>query len=215
MNETDTHTLPEVILLATGNVKKLGEIQQVFAETGLQRVKLLVLADLPEDIPEPVEDGETFAENAEIKAKAYARATGRWCLADDSGLVVDALGGEPGIHSARYSGVEGSRSERDRANNEKLLLSLSACGAEGEKRSARFVCCMCLVDERGNVVHRTRGEMEGVIGDSPRGSNGFGYDPLLILPEGMTVAELEAEEKNRRSHRGQATRAMAAFLASL
>jgi XTP/dITP diphosphohydrolase len=140
------------------------------------------------------------------------------CLADDSGLEVDALGGAPGIHSARYAGVGAgvgtSRAERDDANNRKLLEALR--DVPPERRTARFVCAMCLADRDGTVLAETRGEFEGVITDHPRGANGFGYDPLLYLPDrNCTSAELPPHEKNARSHRGQAARQLADHLAKL
>lgn len=172
---------------------------------------VITLDDVGEPPAEPMEDALTFAGNARIKALAYARATGIRCLAEDSGLEVDALGGAPGVHSARYSGAEGNRAERDAANNEKLLRELS--GIPRTERTARFVCALCLADPDGTIVAETRGTYEGIIADAPRGSNGFGYDPLLWLPDaGRTSAELSPDEKNARSHRGAAVRQMAALL---
>ena len=171
-------------------------------------------SDVDPGIPEPVEDGETFEQNARIKAIAYARATGRMCLADDSGLEVDALGGAPGVFSARYAGRGETRAERDRANNEKLLKELE--GVPDDQRSARFVCAMCLADAGGSVLAETRGEFEGQIAHVPRGTYGFGYDPLLYLPDAdCTSAELPPEKKNARSHRGHAARRMCARLREL
>jgi len=160
--------------------------------------------------PEPGEGAATFEGNARIKAVEYARATGMRCLADDSGLEVDALDGAPGVRSARYAGVGSSRADRDAANNEKLLQTLE--DVPDADRAARFVCCMCLADPDGAIIAETRGTFDGVIGRNGRGSNGFGYDPLLVLPEGVTSAELPPGEKNRRSHRAEATRAMVAVL---
>jgi XTP/dITP diphosphohydrolase len=165
-------------------------------------------------VPEPVEDGATFEANARIKALYYAKAAGSRCLAEDSGLEVDALGGRPGVHSARYAGTSGPRDERDRANNEKLLGELA--GVASEERAARFVCCMCLADEHGAILAETRGTFEGVIAETPRGDNGFGYDPLLWVPDaGGTSAELSPQEKNARSHRGAAARLMAERISAL
>lgn len=198
------------LLFATSNPHKLDEVRAVLRPVGIDVIGLDQLDDLP---PEPVEDAETFAGNARIKAVAYANATGRPCLADDSGLEVDALNGAPGVISARYAGADGPRAERDAANNAKLLAELDGVPPDG--RTARFVCCMCLVDAGGNVLAETRGTFDGRIGHEPRGESGFGYDPLLELPElGRTVAELSAGEKNERSHRGQAARAMAAEIES-
>lgn len=162
--------------------------------------------------PEPVEDADTFEGNARLKAIGYAHATGRRCLADDSGLEVDALDGAPGIQSARYAGTGSNRDERDAANNARLMQALADVPAA--KRTARFVCCMCLADPDGTIVAESRGEFEGVITREPRGEHGFGYDPFLLLPEGLTSAELAPDEKNRRSHRAAATRALAAILQS-
>lgn len=199
------------IVVATTNPHKVEEILAVFRAQGVQGVTLCTLADLDggRDLPEPVEDAPTFEGNARIKALYYANALGRACLADDSGLEVDALGGAPGVFSARYAGLGATRDERDRANNAKLLDALRA--VPQNKRTARFVCAACLADPRG-VLFETRGEFPGVIGDSPRGVNGFGYDPLLVLEDGRTSAELSPDEKNARSHRGEAMRALAQWL---
>lgn len=196
------------ILLATSNPHKLQEVRAILADVGIEVAGLDVLEDVP---PEPVEDADTFEGNAQLKAVGYARATGRRCLADDSGLEVDALDGAPGVHSARYAGEGATRDERDAANNAKLLEALAAV-PDGQ-RGARFVCCMCLADPDGTIVAETRGTFEGVIGHEPRGANGFGYDPLLVLSEGVTSAELHRDTKNARSHRAEATRLMAEKLA--
>ncbi len=199
------------LLLATSNPHKIEEIAAVLTTLGIDVVGLDSLDEIP---PEPVEDGETFEANARLKAIGYAIATGRMCLADDSGLEVDALGGAPGINSARYAGLGGTRDERDRANNEKLLRELQ--DIPEDQRTARFVCAMCLVDAEGKILAETRGEFPGLITDSPRGSNGFGYDPLLYLPDAdKTSAELTPAEKNARSHRGDAARQMAMKLKDL
>ena len=161
-------------------------------------------------MPEPEEDGATFEENARIKAVAYARALGETVLADDSGLEVDALGGAPGVHSARYAGIGEAREERDRANNAKLLAALE--GIPDARRTARFVCVLCVARPDGTVVAEARGTFDGVIGHAPLGSNGFGYDPLLVLDDGRTSAELPSAEKNARSHRGNALRVLVGTL---
>ncbi len=191
------------VLIATSNPHKVDEIGAVLALAG---VRAIGLSEAPgaDGIAEPVEDADTFAGNARIKAAAYARATGRLCLADDSGLEVDALGGAPGVYSARYAGVGETRAERDRANIEKLLCELAEVA--DEDRTARFVCAMCLAAADGSVVAMSRGEFAGSIGREARGENGFGYDPLLVLEDGRTSAELSADEKNSRSHRGAAVR---------
>lgn len=171
--------------------------------------------DSLESVPaEPVEDGVTFADNARLKAVYYARATGQICLADDSGLEVDALDGAPGVFSARYAGVGETRDEQTKANNQRLLGELA--DVPDDQRAARFVCSMCVADPEGNVIAETRGTFPGTIAREPRGSSGFGYDPLVYLPkEGRTVAELTADEKNARSHRGEAARLMARQLKSV
>jgi XTP/dITP diphosphohydrolase len=205
-----------VLLFASSNPHKVEEVRAILAPLGIQVTGLHSLP--PGGVPpEPEETGATFEENARLKAIEYAARTGRLCLADDSGLEVDALGGAPGVHSARYAGTGSSRAERDAANNRKLLEALR--GVPIERRTGRFVCCMCLAapprapGEPPRIVAETRGTFEGVIAESPRGRNGFGYDPLLHLPDrGCTSAELPTEEKNARSHRGAAARRMAAWL---
>ncbi|MFB3890550.1 MAG: RdgB/HAM1 family non-canonical purine NTP pyrophosphatase [Phycisphaerae bacterium] len=199
-----------VIVLATRNPGKIREIRQVLAGLNVR------IAGLEEygDIPEPAEHGRTFAENARDKALYYARATGQWCLADDSGLAVDALGGAPGVRSARYAADDcpaGSpRKVIDRANNARLLRELSA--VPDERRTARFICHLAMADG-ARVLIEASGSVEGVIGRQERGSNGFGYDPLFILPDrGLTTAELPADEKNLISHRGKALREFASLL---
>tara|TARA_B100001059_G_scaffold81121_2_gene79096 strand:- start:1855 stop:2454 length:600 start_codon:yes stop_codon:yes gene_type:complete len=190
------------ILFATSNPHKIEEVEAILAPHG---IKVGSLSDLESIPPEPVEDADTFEGNARLKAIGYARATGRRCLADDSGLEVDALNGAPGVHSARYSGVDGDRAVRDAANNQLLLSELEP--VPEHLRTARFVCAMCVADPDGTIVAESRGHFEGLITTRARGQNGFGYDPLLWLPEdGCTSAELPPLEKNRRSHRGSATR---------
>jgi XTP/dITP diphosphohydrolase len=202
--------LPAELVVASGNPHKLEEIRAVFEALHVRVLGLDELArSMGESFPEPDETASTFAGNARLKALAYAKMTGRLCLADDSGLEVDALGGAPGVHSARFAGVDGTRAERDAANNRLLVQRLR--GVPAAQRAARFVCAMCLATPDGRVIAETRGEFAGVIVDEPRGTNGFGYDPHLYLPEeGCTSAELSPEAKNARSHRGHATRSMAA-----
>ncbi len=169
------------------------------------------LDELGVTLPEPVEDALTFEGNARIKAQGYARALGRVCLADDSGLEVAGLGGAPGVRSARYAGATGTRAERDRANNRKLLAELALRG--DADRSARLVCALCLVDAVGSVLFEARGEWPGRIVDEPRGDHGFGYDTHLFLVElGKTAAELHGPELHARSHRGRAVRALLDWL---
>jgi XTP/dITP diphosphohydrolase len=197
------------ILFATTNPHKVRELSAVLQPLGFSVQSLDSLPVIP---PEPEEDADTFAGNARLKAVAYAAATNVTCLAEDSGLEVDALGGAPGVHSARYAGIGRTRDEKDRANNEKLLRSLA--GVPAEKRTARFVCAMCLAAPDGTVLAETMGTYEGIIADAPRGTNGF--DPLLYLLDiGRTSAELSPDEKGARSHRGKATRQMAERLRAL
>jgi XTP/dITP diphosphohydrolase len=196
------------LLFASTNSNKIAEVRAILEPYGIRVIGLKDIGDAG-DLPEPDEDGETFADNARIKAVYYARAAGRWTLADDSGLAVDALGGDPGVRSARYAGSGDTRAKRDQANNLKLLQALAT--VPDEMRMARFVCAMCLADAEGQVVAETRGTVEGVIGHEPHGHNGFGYDPLFRLPQlGCTSAELPPDRKNALSHRGDAARQMAA-----
>jgi XTP/dITP diphosphohydrolase len=196
------------LLVATTNPHKVRELEELLAPLG---IRTRGLGQEQHGLDEPVEDADSFEGNARIKAVYYARALSLACVADDSGLEVDALGGAPGVLSARYAGSGEGRDARDRANNEKLLAELARLGPVS--RSARFVCALCLVDASGQVLFETRGTYAGVIADAPRGTKGFGYDPLLYLPElGRTSAELTPEEKNARSHRGAAARALAAYL---
>jgi XTP/dITP diphosphohydrolase len=193
------------IVVATGNPHKVEEIRAILAPLG---IVLRGLDEVGGPFAEPEETGRTFEANARIKAVAYAKATGRVVLADDSGLEVDALGGEPGVDSAVWAGAEGARAERDARNNAKLRERMARVPAD--RRAARFVCCMCLADADGHVLATTRGTFEGRIADAPRGDHGFGYDPWLWLDDaGCSSAELAPEVKNLRSHRGHAARAMA------
>ena len=180
-------------IVATKNKGKIKEIRAILEGTGIS-VLSMEEAGITSDI---IEDGETFEENARKKAEAVFRLTGKPALADDSGLAVDALGGAPGVYSARYAGTG-----RSGDNNQKLLAAM-----QGEsERSARFVCVMVLITgENEELV--VRGECEGEIADGLSGTNGFGYDPLFYLPAyRKTMAELPEEEKNRISHRGRALR---------
>lgn len=187
---------PATILLATTNKGKLREARAILA--GLP-VQITTLADHP-SFPEPIEDAATFEGNAELKALHYARLADCLTLADDSGLEVDALGGEPGVRSARYAGPGCD----DAANNEKLVRQLAEVPAE--RRTARFRCAVALASPHG-VLATADGVVEGMMVDTPRGFNGFGYDPHFFVPEnGMTTAEMPPEQKNLISHRGQAFR---------
>jgi len=191
-------TLPATILIATKNRGKLREVQDILA--GLP-VVWATLDQIP-DLPDAVEDADTFAGNAERKAMHYARLTGLWTLADDSGLEVDALGGAPGVYSARYAGRQGD----DAANNKQLIAQLA--GVPPEQRTARFRCAVALAGPEG-ILATACGTFEGLIVDDPRGTNGFGYDPHFFVPElGMTAAQLPPEQKNRISHRAQALAAI-------
>jgi len=184
------------LIVATRNPGKLREILQVLGPG----IDLKSLADFPE-IPDILEDGDTFEANAVKKAHTVARHTGRPALADDSGLEVDALDGAPGIYSARFAG-EGAT---DQTNNARLLHLLD--GIPEKKRTARFRCAIAIATPDG-TVRTAEGCCEGRILHSPRGSGGFGYDPLFLLPErGLTFSELSPEEKNRISHRERALRA--------
>lgn len=207
------------ILIATGNPAKQREIAAMLGppfdrplagatkcDGAASRVRWLGLSDLSQAIPEPIEDGATFLHNAILKAHHYARASGRWALADDSGLEVDALGGAPGVHSARYAGVDGARAVVDAANNRKLIENLR--GVSQLLRTARFRCVLALSDGE-RILATADGVIEGEIIDTPRGAGGFGYDPHFLVPElGVTTAELPAAEKNRISHRGRALQAL-------
>jgi len=196
------------LVLATTNPHKVREMREILGPLGLE---LESLDELGVSVPEPAESAATLEGNARIKAVAYARALGRTCLADDSGLEVDALGGAPGVHSARYAGSGATRNERDRANREKLLAELRQLGPVS--RVARLVCVLCLADRTGRVLSETRGTLAAVVADEPRGENGFGYDSLLFLPDvRLTLAELSPDELHARSHRGTAARALHAWL---
>jgi XTP/dITP diphosphohydrolase len=186
------------IVLGTGNAHKVAELTAILGPL-LPGVELL-----RNDGPSPVEDGDTFVANALIKARAAHRHSGLPAIADDSGIVVDALGGAPGIHSARYSGT--GRDEDNRA----LLLERLGDAAD---RAARFVCAAVYVD--GEIEIERVAEWEGSVLAADRGTGGFGYDPVFVPADGggRTAAELTAEEKNALSHRGRAFRALAAALA--
>lgn len=191
------------VILATRNAGKIRELGELLSGYGMQTLGL----DAFSGIGEIEETGSTFEENALIKARAVARLTGHICIADDSGLEVDALGGAPGVYSARYAddwhSCDGE--SRDQRNIRKLLLTLSRM--PDAPRAGRFVCCMAAVkpDFLGGDELVVRGAWEGVILESPRGENGFGYDPVFLDPElGKSAAELSGPEKNARSHRARA-----------
>jgi XTP/dITP diphosphohydrolase len=186
------------IVFATGNEGKMREIREILKDLGME-ILSMEEAGASLDI---VEDGATFGENAEIKARAVWKRTGGIVLADDSGLVVDCLNGEPGILSARYMGEDTSYEIK----NQNILDR--AAHAKGGDRSARFVCNIAAVLPDGTVLH-TEESMEGLLADQPAGKEGFGYDPILYIPEfGVTSAQLTMEQKNKISHRGKALEAM-------
>jgi len=194
------------IVLATRNGHKVRELRTILADLIDELdLEIVGLGEFP-DVAEVVETGVTFAENATLKAVAAARATGLPALADDSGLAVDVLGGSPGVFSARWAGTQG----QDRANLELLLGQLN--DVPDEHRAAAFVCAAVLAMPDGTVVVR-EGRMPGSLAREPRGENGFGYDPILVVEgDSRTSAELTFEEKNAISHRGKAFRALAADL---
>ena len=197
------------ILVATTNPGKIAELNAMLGGD----IDWLSLADF-ENISEVEEYGSTFAENARKKALGYAKATSCWTIADDSGLVVDALDGAPGIRSARFSGEkEKDRKLLDHTNMAKVLELLE--GTPKEERTARFVCRLCLA-RADEVLIETEGTLEGIIAECPIGENGFGYDPIFFVQsEKKTVAQLSSEEKNAISHRGNAIRKLKPLLEKL
>lgn len=198
--------LPELIIIGTRNAHKIEEINDKLRGLPSEFKGL----DAYPDAPDVVEDGETFLDNACKKAGELAQATGEWVMADDSGLEVDALGGAPGVLSARYAGVHGDYE----GNNRKLLSEMA--GVPAEKRTARFCCVIALAKPGGGIVFTVEGTMEGLIAEKPKGRHGFGYDPVFYLPDReRTVAELTLEEKNQISHRARAVEAFREKLLSL
>ena len=199
------------ILVATGNPGKIVEIRAMLDAD----VQWLGLADLP-PMAEIEEDGTTFAENARKKAVGYAKAAGLWTLADDSGLVVDALGGAPGVKSARFSGEKTKDADRTQIDHRNIAKALELLeGVPEEKRTARFVCRLCLASPE-RILIETEGTLEGLITDREIGRNGFGYDPIFFVPDmKKTVAQMTAEEKNSISHRGNAIRKLKPLLDEL
>jgi XTP/dITP diphosphohydrolase len=188
-------TEPSELLVATNNAGKVRELSRLLADLPL---RLRFLSEL-EDIPEVEETGTTFAENATLKALQYSKLSGMLTLSDDSGLSVDALGGAPGVYSARYAGAQATYAERIR----KLLGELAATG--DEERRARFVCVIAIANPSTGLLDIFEGTCEGCIAHAPRGTGGFGYDPLFI-PEGheQTFGELPPEVKQFISHRARA-----------
>jgi XTP/dITP diphosphohydrolase len=195
-------TLPERIVLASGNPGKVREIRRILGEFGVEIVPQTELG-----VGDADETGSSFVENALIKARHAADLTGLPAIADDSGLVVDALDGRPGVYSARYAGVQAS----DDDNIEKLLLELR--GVPDDKRTAAFHCCAVYVSADDSTSLVAEGRWQGRILGERRGSGGFGYDPVFFDPEcGRSAAELGPDLKNARSHRGKALAALAEML---
>ncbi|MGF7186481.1 XTP/dITP diphosphohydrolase [Desulfitispora alkaliphila] len=189
------------LIAATNNKGKLKELRGLLT---VLDAEVSALSEYPQ-IGEIVEDGNTFIENAKIKATTVGRSTGIITIADDSGLQVDALGGNPGIFSARYAGQHGD----DQANNERLLKELSH--VPNQERTARFVCAIAIYvpayNDRAEQIYTVEGTCEGIIARERKGDQGFGYDPLFFLPElNKTMAELSQSEKSKISHRGKAMR---------
>ena len=186
--------MKDTIVLATHNAGKIREFKSALAPLGYDVVSV---HDLLPDIAEPEETGTTFAENARLKAHYYMKATGKPCLADDSGIIADALKGRPGVYSARYAGPECD----DEKNNQKLVAELSAFPPE--QRTAYYACVLVLAWPDGREL-TAEGTCPGLIRDFYAGDGGFGYDPLFYLPQfGKTMAEIRLAEKNQISHRGQ------------
>jgi XTP/dITP diphosphohydrolase len=192
------------VLLATGNRKKAAEIVAILREGEGPVTEFASLADFP-DLPEVVEDGDTFLANARKKAHPAAKETGLPTLGEDSGLAVDALGGAPGIYSARYAGEDAA----DGDNSRKLLKEMRDVPAG--KRGARYRCVAVLAWPDGREV-TADGSCEGEIAREPRGDGGFGYDPVFLLGDGRMMAELTPEEKDAISHRGRALRKLRTLL---
>ena len=189
------------IVVATKNPGKIREMTAAFRELPVELVALASFGSLPD----AVEDGATFAANAEIKARFYMQATGVACLADDSGLEVEALGGAPGVYSARFAGYHAD----DAANNAKLLDELTRVGRA--QSAAAYRCVLAFVDTNGRSLLAS-GSCQGTVKKEPRGVGGFGYDPYFYIEENKTMAELTLQEKDKISHRGNALREMAKLL---
>jgi XTP/dITP diphosphohydrolase len=194
--------MPEKVVLATGNPGKVREIQRILGDLGVA-----VVPQSEFGVSDAEETGTSFVENALIKARHASVMTGLPAIADDSGLVVDALDGRPGVYSARYSGADAT----DESNIDKLLREL--LGVPGEKRTAAFHCCAVFVSADDTTSLVAEGQWAGRILEQRRGTGGFGYDPVFFDPEcGRTAAELGPELKNARSHRGKALAALADML---
>ena len=183
------------LVIASRNVKKTGEIAALLSPWN---VEVVSVAEFP-GVPDVVEDGDTFGENAAKKASQTAQQIGQWTLGEDSGLMVDALDGAPGIYSARYSGADAT----DQRNNHKLLAELQ--NVADEKRTARYICHVAIADPTGEIRLTVEASCRGRIVHAPRGENGFGYDPLFLVPElHRTFGELPAVVKRHLSHRARA-----------
>jgi XTP/dITP diphosphohydrolase len=185
--------MAKTFLIATHNAKKKNELLRILAPLGID---VKTDSELGLTLSEPEETGETFYENALIKAKAGCKESGYPCVADDSGLMVDYLAGAPGVYSARFSG----ENSNDEKNNNKLLKLMA--DVPGNERTARFVSVVCCVFPNGDIIS-ARGECEGAIGYEKKGESGFGYDPIFMV-NGKSFAEMSAEEKDKLSHRGKA-----------
>jgi XTP/dITP diphosphohydrolase len=197
--------MADKLMIATRNPGKAREYREILSSLPLE-VTYLDVEGIALDVEET---GTSFAENAILKASAYAKVSNMWTWADDSGLEVDALGGSPGIYSARYAGPEATDADRRR----KLLSALA--GVPWDARTARFRCVVALATPQGDI-RTAEGVCEGVIAFGPAGDNGFGYDPVFYLPDlGATMAQLPSEEKNRISHRGRAAQAAERLLKAM
>ncbi len=186
------------IVFATANPHKLEEVKAICGDCNIEFA-------LPNEGFTPIENGSTFEENSLIKAKEAYRVSKTYCLADDSGLCVEALDGAPGLYSARYAGTQNEKIE-------KLLNELSGTN----NRAAKFVCCMTLLDDKGNMIYQTTGECKGYIVKERKGINGFGYDPIFLVDGySKTMAELTSEEKNKISHRAIALKKVLKFLQNM
>ena len=192
------------IIIATHNKHKLAEMSRILSPMGYE---VVTDTDLGIELSDVEENGETFLDNARIKAESGCKESGLPCIADDSGLCVDALDGAPGVFSARYSGVHGD----DEGNNRKLLKELEVVPTE--KRTAHFACAICVSFPDGNEV-TAEGKCEGYIGYEKKGTNGFGYDPLFMVGD-RSLAEMTADEKDAISHRGNALKELQKILPSV
>lgn len=186
----------KTFVIASNNPKKVNELNRILNPMGITAKTAKEMGVSLDDVEET---GTTFVENARLKARAAFERTKLPCIADDSGLMVDALNGAPGVYSARYSGENAT----DSANNEKLLAELSQ--VQPARRTAKFVCVICCILENGKEII-AHGECIGTIAATPRGNDGFGYDPLFIVKGGKSFAQLSPEEKDKISHRGNAIR---------